>query len=178
MSLATSASLNAMPRSILLAKKRIGSFRFLIAETRIQIKYNLHGWSKRFSSSLHATLILNLSAASTTNMIAYHFTFITSLPLIPRSTVPRDCGTCFSRTCQTRWSRFCFCWMSPLWSRLWLLFLFGSTKRVLGETISTFLGLSMLIMVDLPELSRPTMIIFDFFFPSDPPINPILLIFI
>ena len=138
MSLATSASLNAMPRSILLAKKRIGSFRFLIAETRIQIKYNLHGWSKRFSSSLHATLILNLSAASTTNMIAYHFTFITSLPLIPRSTVPRDCGTCFSRTCQTRWSRFCFCWMSPLWSRLWLLFLFGSTKRVLGEIIIPF----------------------------------------
>ena len=138
MSLATSASLNAMPRSILLAKKRIGSFRFLIAETRIQIKYNLHGWSKRFSSSLHATLILNLSAASTTNMIAYHFTFITSLPLIPRSTVPRDCGTCFSRTCQTRWSRFCSCWMSPLWSRLWLLFLFGSTKRVLGEIIIPF----------------------------------------
>jgi len=35
---------------------------------------------------------------------------------------------------------------------------------------NTFLGFSRLIMVDLPELSRPTMMILDFFLPREPPI--------
>jgi len=34
----------------------------------------------------------------------------------------------------------------------------------------TFLGLSLLIIVDLPELSKPTMMILDFFLPIEPPI--------
>ena len=44
----------------------------------------------------------------------------------------------------------------------------GTWTRFRSEL--TFLGLSLLIMVDLPELSRPTMMIFDFFFPKAPPI--------
>lgn len=36
--------------------------------------------------------------------------------------------------------------------------------------IITFLGFKRLIIVDFPELSKPTIMIFDFFFPSEPPI--------
>ena len=48
--------------------------------------------------------------------------------------------------------------------------MFGRVILMFMDQLLTFLGLSVLIMVDLPELSRPTIIIFDFFFPKEPPI--------
>ena len=60
--------------------------------------------------------------------------------------------------------------MFQLWNQLWQL------SQLLRTTLSlkkqnTFLGFSRFIIVDLPELSRPTMIILDFFLPMEPPIN-------
>lgn len=111
---ATSCSFNAIPRSILLAKKRMGRRLFLIAWSGytnhcayidVQVSFPVHCvplWSLVYlQSQLRRWLPSKLE----------------EYPLLHchRSTVPTTVYTCSGQTCQKLWNRFCFCWRFPPW---------------------------------------------------------------